>query len=150
MKNKIICSLVLIIIAGMTSCKKEFPDDPLAINDIIISDCKTLGESSNEIDSGYITLKTIDDYFLLVNHINAMFNCEPGQISVTIYVSLNEISMDENESSSLANCICPYDIDFKLGPLQYGNYILKFKRGGLIFKEYSLDFKKSTDIRISL
>jgi hypothetical protein len=58
--------------------------------------------------------------------------------------------MDENESSSLADCICPYDIDFKLGPLQYGTYILKFKRGGLTFKEYTLDFKKSTDIKIDL
>jgi hypothetical protein len=150
MKNKVICPVLLLLIAGMTSCKKEFPNDLLSIKDFFVSDCKTKGVSSKGIDPEYITIKTVDDYYILVNHINAMFNCEPGQITVTIEVSSNEISMDENESSSLANCICPYDIDFKLGPLQYGVYILKFKRGVLTFKEYILDFRKSTDIKIDL
>jgi len=150
MKAKIIYPIFLLLIVALTSCKKEFPNDPLSIKDLSVSDCKTKGGSSKGIDPEYITLKTVDDYYLLVNHINAMFNCEPGQITVTIEISSNEISMDEDESSSLADCICPYDIDFKLGPLQYGTYILKFKRGGLTFKEYTLDFKKSTDIKIDL
>ena len=150
MKAKVIYPIFLLLIVGLTSCKKEFPNDPLSIKDLSVSDCKTKGGSSNGIDPEYITLKTVDDYYLLVNHINAMFNCEPGQITVTIKISSNEISMDENESSSLADCICPYDIDFKLGPLQYDTYILKFKKGGLTFKEYTLDFKKSTDIKIDL
>lgn len=150
MKAKIIYPIFLLLIVALTSCKKEFPNDPLSIKDLSVSDCKTKGGSSKGIDPEYITLKTVDDYYLLVNHINAMFNCEPGQITVTIEISSNEISMEEDESSSLADCICPYDIDFKLGPLQYGTYILKFKRGGLTFKEYTLDFKKSTDIKIDL
>jgi len=150
MKAKIIYPIFLLLIVALTSCKKEFPNDPLSIKDLSVSDCKTKGGSSKGIDPEYITLKTVDDYYLLVNHINAMFNCEPGQITVTIEISSNEISMEEDESSSLADCICPYDIDYKLGPLQYGTYILKFKRGGLTFKEYTLDFKKSTDIKIDL
>jgi len=150
MKAKIIYPIFLLLIVALTSCKKEFPNDTLSIKDLSVSDCKTKGGSSKGIDPEYITLKTVDDYYLLVNHINAMFNCEPGQITVTIEISSNEISMEEDESSSLADCICPYDIDFKLGPLQYGTYILKFKRGGLTFKEYTLDFKKSTDIKIDL
>ena len=150
MKNKVVYIISLLLIAGTTSCKKEFPNDPLSIKDLSVSDCKTKGGSTKGTNPEYITLKTVDDYYLLINHINAMFNCEPGQITVTIAVSSNEISMDENESSSLADCICPYDIDFKLGPLQYETYILKFKRGGFTFKKYTLDFKKSTDIKIDL
>ena len=150
MINKVIYPIYLLLIVSITSCNKEFPNDPLSIKDLSVSNCKTKGGSSKGIDPEYITLKTVDDYYLLINHINAMFNCEPGQITVTINVSSDEISMDENESSSLANCICPYDIDFKLGPLQYGTYILKFKRAGFTFNEYTLDFKRSTDIKIDL
>ena len=150
MINKVIYPIYLLLIVSITSCNKEFPNDPLSIKDLSVSDCKTKGGYSKGIDPEYITLKTVDDYYLLINHINAMFNCEPGQITVTINVSSNEISMDENESSSLANCICPYDIDFKVGPLQYGTYNLKFKRAGFTFKEYTLDFKRSTDIKIDL
>jgi hypothetical protein len=150
MKNKVIYPILLLLIVSMTSCKKEFPNDPLSIKDLSVSDCKTKGGSSKGIDPEYITLEAVDDYYLLVNNINAMFNCEPGQITVTINISSNEISMEENESSSFTDCICPYDIDFKLGPLQYDIYVLKFKRGALTFKEYTLDFKKSTDIRVDL
>jgi hypothetical protein len=151
MRNKVLYPIFLLLIISITSCNKEFPNDPLSIKDLSVSDCKTKGGTSKGIDPEYITIRTVDDYYLLVNHINAMFNCQPGQITVTISVSSNEITMTENESSSLADCICTYDIDFKLGPLQYGTYILKFRRGGwFTFKEYTLDFKKSTDIKIDL
>jgi hypothetical protein len=150
MKIKVICPILLLLIVGMNSCKKEFPNDPLSVMDLSVNGCKTKGGLSDGIAPEYLTIKTVDDYYILVNHINAMFNCEPGQITVTIDASSNEISMDENESSSLVDCICPYDIIFKLGPLPYGTYILKFKRGGLTFKEYTLNFKKSTDIKIDL
>jgi len=150
MKNKVIYPIFFLLFLSFTSCNKEFPKDPLSIKDLSVSDCKTKGVSFGGIDPEYITLKTVDDYYLLVNHINAMFNCQPGQITVAVSFSSNEITMDENESSSLADCICPYDIDFKIGPLQYGTYILKFKRAGFLFKEYTLHFKKSTDIKIDL
>jgi len=150
MKNKVIYPIFLLLTVSITSCNKEFPNEPLSIKDISVSDCKTKGGSSKGIDPDYITLKTVDDYYLLINHINAMFNCQPGQITIAISFSSNEITMDENESSSLADCICPYDIEFKLGPLQYDTYTLKFKRAGFTFKEYTLDFKKSTDIKIDL
>ena len=150
MKAKIIYPIFLLLIVGLTSCKKEFPNDPLAIKDLSVSICKTKGGTAKGIDPEYITIKTVDDYYLLDNHINSMFNCQPGQITITINVSDNVVSMDENESSSLANCICPYDLEFKLGPLKYGTYNLKFQKSGLTFKEYTLDFKKSTDVKIDL
>ena len=134
----------------MTLCKKELPNNTLSLKDLNVSDCKTKSGSPKGVDSEYITIKTVDAYYLHINHINAMFNCEPGQITVTINCVSNSVSMNENESSHLANCICPYDIDFKLGPLKYGTYNLIFKKGGLTFKEYTLDFKNSTDIKIDL
>ena len=150
MKAKIILPVLLIMAIAVTVCKKGSSNDTLAVKDLSVSDCKNKGDSEKGIDSEYITIKTVDDSYLTVNHINSMFNCQPGKITIAINISGNEISIDENESTSLANCLCQYDIDFKLGPLQYGTFILKFQKGGQIFKEYIIDFQKSTDIRIDL
>jgi hypothetical protein len=150
MKTSAFCSFLLILTFAVTSCKKEFPDDPFALKDLSVSDCKTKADNAKGLEQEYITLKTIDDYYLLFNHFNSIFNCEPGEITVSVEITSNEISITEKESTAMANCVCPYDLEFKLGPLQYGSYKIIFKKAGLIFKEYNLDFKKSTDIKIDL
>lgn len=150
MKTSIIYTFFVVFTVAITSCKKEFPDDPLAINNLTVSDCKTEGDNVNGIFAEYITLRTVDNYYLQYNHINSMFNCALGQITVSIEISSSAISINEKETSSLANCICPYDLEFRLGPLQYGSYTIKFQKGGGTFMEYSLDFKKSTDVKIDI
>ncbi len=149
MKHQILYSFLFITIA-LTSCKKEFPDDPLAIDKLSISDCKTKGDNSKAADPEYITIKTVDDYYLHFSHINSILNCEPGKITVAIEIKSDTISVNETEESSLANCVCPYDIEFRLGPLEYGVYPVKFQKGGLTFKEYSLNYNKSTNVRIDI
>lgn len=149
MKNRFLFSLLFIVIA-LSSCKKGFPDDPLAINELTVSDCKTKGDNSNATDPECITIKTVNDFYLKFNHINSIFNCEPGKITVAIEIKSDTISVNETEESSLANCVCPYDIEFRLGPLEYGTYPVKFQKGGLTFKEYSLNYTKSTDVRIDI
>ena len=149
MKHHFFYSLLFFAIA-FTSCKKEFPDDPLAINELSVSDCKTKGENSTAADPEYITIKTVDDYYLKFSHINSILNCEPGKITVSIEIKSDTISVNETEESSLANCVCPYDIEFRLGPLEYGIYPVKFQKGGLTFKEYSLNYNKSTNVRIDI
>jgi len=149
MKNRFFYSLLFIAIA-LTSCKKEFPDDPLAIDKLSVSDCKTKGDNSKAADPEYITIKTVDDYYLKFSHINSILNCEPGIITVGIEIKSDTISVNETEESSLANCVCPYDIEFRLGPLEYGIYPVKFQKGGNTFIEYSLNYNKSTDVRIDI
>jgi hypothetical protein len=149
MKAKIIVSL-LIMISLTTVCKKGSSNDPLTIMNLSVSDCKNKGVSEKGVDSEYITIRTVNDSYLGINHISSIFNCQPGEITMTINASGNEISLDENESSHSVNCVCPYDIYFTLGPLRYGTYILKFQKGGQTFKEYTIDFQKSSDIKIDL
>jgi len=148
MKATTIYSFLLISVFAFSSCKKEFPDDPFALTDLSVSGCNTKGDNTKGSEQEYITLKTLDDYYLLFNHINSIFNCEPGEITVSAEIISNEITITENESTAMANCVCPYDLEFKLGPLQYGDYHFIFTKAGLTFKEYNLDFKKSTDTQI--
>jgi hypothetical protein len=149
MKNLFI-SLLIFITIGISSCKKSFPDDPLAVDNYTVSDCKTNSGNSTADDAEFITIKTVDDYYLLFNHINSVFNCEPGEITVAIEIRADTISINENETMGSANCVCPYDLEFRLGPMHYGKYITVFRKGGLEFKTYSLDFRKSTDVQIDL
>jgi hypothetical protein len=149
MKHQILFSFLVIAIA-LTSCKKEFPDEPLAIDKLSVSDCKTKGDGSKGIDPEYITIKTVDDYYLHFSHFNSILNCEPGKITVAIEIKSDTISVNETEESSIANCVCPYDIDFRLGPLEYGIYPVKFKKRDLTIKEYSLNYNKSTNVRIDI
>ncbi len=150
MKTSAFCSFLLILTFAAASCKKEFPDDSLAIDNLAVSDCKSIGSNKNVSSPMYITLKTVNDFYLQFNHVNSWFNCEPGQITISLEISSDIISVDENESSSLANCICPFDIGCRIGPLQYGSYSVKFRKAGITFKEYPLIFRKSTDIKIDL
>ena len=64
------------------------------------------------------------DGCLLVNHVNAMFSCE-AQITVSVLVEGNEIRILEDFTDSGLNCICPYDLTMKIGPLKNGTYKLK-------------------------
>lgn len=151
MKTKIIFFLSLILSAAITSCKKEFPDDPLGLRDLSISSCKSKGEEAKGIDDPeFISIKTIDDYYILFKHVNSMFNCEPGQITISLEIEADTILIDEKEETSLANCVCQYDLEFRLGPLQYGEYLIRFQKGGSLLKEYTLNFRKSTDVVVEI
>ena len=134
----------------ITSCSKEFPNDPFQSRDLLISDCKTKGGISKGYDAEYITLITHEDYFILINHVNSLFNCDPGQITLTVDKEDNTITLDENELMKGMHCLCPYDLTCTVGPLHYGQYNMIFKKAGVTLKEYSLDFNKSTNIRIDM
>jgi hypothetical protein len=150
MKNPVNYLFLMFLTIALASCKKEFPKDPLSISGLSVSACKTKGENIKGPDPEYINVKTVSTYYLLFNHINSIFNCEPGVINVSIQISTNTITIIESSTKDNANCICAYDIEFKLGPLEYGTYSLFFQKAGLTFKEYSLIYNKSTNVRINI
>jgi hypothetical protein len=150
MKKSVVYLFLFTLAIVFTSCKKEFPNDPVALKDLSISACKTKGYENKGIEPEYFLIKTTDDYYLSFNHINSMFNCEPGEINVSVEILADTIKINETESSSLANCICQYDLEFRLGPLEYGSYFIKFEKGGFLFREYTLDFRRSTDVKIDI
>ena len=149
MKTKGFFSFLLILTFAVSSCKKEFSNGPVVVKDLSYGDCKTKGSTTTIFDPEYITLKTIEGNYIFCEHINSIFNCDPGEITVSIKMSGDTIIIDENETKAGADCICPYDLTFKTGSLQYGVYPINFKKGGITFKESTLDFNESTVIFIS-
>ena len=138
MKTKFLF-IVLFIVAISTSCENnEFPDDQFSIKEIEYGTCKPTTKSTIE---EYMLLSVNDNYFLKVEHINAMFNCSPGQIIVIATVERNEIIINEYETEGNMFCICPYDLNYVIGPLRYDTYNLVLQRDGLeVFREV-INFK---------
>lgn len=123
----------------VTCCEKETSHKVLSVRQITYGDCKPAIKISG--DSEYIEYKTVNGNYLRINPVNAWFNCEPGQLFVSAELINEIISVDEYEETGLANCICPYDLSYRIGPLNYGRYIFRIERGDI---EFSINFNSLT------
>jgi hypothetical protein len=142
--------LLFILLAGITGCHKEEVTHSLPVKSLTVSDCKNHDPATKGDFPETIVMKTADEHFLDINHTNSLMNCSPGKISVNAVMKNRIITISENESSSLANCFCPYDISFRLGPIDYSEYKLILNRNGLTIKEYSFTFSKDTNLIVEI
>ena len=62
----------------------------------------------------------------------------------------NNIQINEYETDHSANCICPYDLEFKIGPLRYDTYVLTLKKGGFEILVEEFVFKSDLNKRIDI
>ncbi len=63
---------------------------------------------------------------LLIKHINAGFNCDPGDLSVIVNISNDTIIIEEFEDSNFANCNCLFDLDIEIKEIEAKPYQIKF------------------------
>ncbi len=98
----------------------------------------------------YLILTSSEDFYLDIKHVNSWFNCSPGQIIVDASLEGNNISINEYSTDNSANCVCPYDLSYMLGPLQYRTYNLIVKREGFEVLNVEIEFKKNLDMRLDI
>jgi hypothetical protein len=141
-------SVIFILFLANTSCDNtDFPSDEFSAQEINYGDCKPVKKSTTE---EYLILTSSEDFYLEIKHVNSWFNCSPGQIMVDASFEGNNISINEYSTDNSANCICPYDLSFMLGPLQYRTYNLIVKRGDFEIVNVEIEFKKNLDVRIEI
>jgi hypothetical protein len=63
---------------------------------------------------------------LILTHINAGFNCCPGQISADIQINGNLITVTEMESEAGCHCLCLFDVHYRFSNLSPGAYTFTF------------------------
>lgn len=66
------------------------------------------------------------DSVLSLTHVNAGFNCCPGEITADFVFDGNTITITEHESLAECNCDCLYDLEMQVGNLLLGSYHLIF------------------------
>lgn len=63
---------------------------------------------------------------LTLTHVNAGFNCCPGEISATVSFIGHQIVISEFESAAECHCLCLYDLNYVLEGLEPGVYTIRF------------------------
>lgn len=95
--------------------------------------------------SEFIQLQTINQYQLNIKHIDAVLNCEAGNITFTCAVKDGRVFITEKEEFINANCICPYDLEYTIKLPGYGKY--KLTINNTEFGEF--EFNANTDITLN-
>ena len=62
---------------------------------------------------------------LVLKHINAGFNCCPGEITAEIYFHSSLITITEREQEHGCDCLCLFDLDYEVVDLVPGVYTLR-------------------------
>lgn len=68
---------------------------------------------------------TYDGQTLILKHVNAGFNCCPGEILADIDIEGNLITITENEQEAGCYCLCLFDLDFRIDNIKPGEYTLR-------------------------
>ena len=77
-----------------------------------------------------IEYKARENGLLRITHNNAIFNCVPGRIYAELIEKGQTFIIEEIEEESNANCVCPYDLGYDIGPLTEGEeYSVSIRRG---------------------
>ncbi len=109
------------------SCENEQEPDtgPLNVSNIKHSDCKTF-KSLADKNQDCIIYQTVKNNYLKINRINTAFNCcIDGVLVVVTDTPDNTITIKESEiCTNPCYCMCLYDIEYTIGPLEYGPYTL--------------------------
>jgi len=123
--------LIFFFIPFLFSCEneQEAATGPLNVSNIKHSSCKTF-KSLVDKNQDCIEYQTANDHYLKINRINVAFNCCIDGVDIKTTVDQEQvITIAETDINPACNCLCLYDIEYTIGPLEYGTYILRIIEG---------------------
>lgn len=153
-------TLIIIVLAAflgstLMGCSGDGTDEGssngFCVRDVATSGCKSSNYTRSEYPECF-EFKALDGGYLSVNHVNALFNCVPGELKMEATIDGNVIRILETEESSLANCICPYDLYCEVGPLSNGDYKVLIYRWAfeIPFQQYSITYHKGLNTKLDV
>ncbi len=124
----------LLLLAPIPGCDRETtiaPRHDLKPSAALVSssDCK---ESAELAAPGATPIRDCFEYeltggdTLLLTHVNAAFNCCPGDITAEISFDNDTITIVERESESACRCLCLYDLEYRFENIEAGTYTIRF------------------------
>jgi hypothetical protein len=149
----LVMGAALTLTVGLGSCDNEDNESAKAsgvqVRNFANSGCKKAGTARTKggifpEHPEYFEYKAIDDGYLSVSHVNAAFNCEPGELKIQATLEGHNIKILETEEQSFANCICPYDLYCEVGPLSDGDYTVIICKGSYEYEyaHFNISYKK--------
>ena len=146
-KFLIIAGLMLLSLSLMTGCSSG--DKLLAQESVLLSStqsgCKGVSRSSEEagtLSGSYseeiIKYNATPDKGLIIEHQNVIFGCE-AKLTTSALIMDHEIIINES-GESRTNCVCPYDLTLKIGPLNEGDYRIVIIRDALEYASFNINY----------
>ena len=112
----------------VTGYKDSPVDGYVSPKNFSVSGCKSTTRGLFEDET--IEYKARENGLLRITHNNAIFNCVPGRIYAELIEKGQTFIIEEIEEESNANCVCPYDLGYDIGPLTEGEeYSVSIRRG---------------------
>jgi len=139
---------VAVIFCLAFSCEEENNNqaNPVDLNvkDISDSGCKNFDIKCTS-DEGCVNYYTVNEKYLKFERTNAAFNCCIDFVIIDSKLdSVNTITITEQENAGYCDCICLYDIEYTVGPLDYGQYDIIIIEQSFDTLNFSVDFKDNT------
>lgn len=151
LKNIVILLVTVGSLVLIPGCKKSAvfsPED--AVGRLLnYEGCKTI--QANRNSHGDLLTPGVQECFeyefdgentLLIKHSNAVFNCCPENIVANIEFIGHIIYIEEREINGICNCLCHYDLYYRLDNITPGVYTIRIKYAGRIL-EYSINLNSS-------
>ena len=123
--------LSLTIILFISNCSKQKEDQEISGRLISNSECKHL-KSANTIPIAPDSVTSISYTYdaskhkLMLNHINAGFNCCPDSLYCSFSLTQDTIIIQEFEKSLGCKCNCLYDLEIEVTGVDKKIYQIKF------------------------
>lgn len=147
MMKKLFPLLLVLTLCVVIGCSSDSENDNLLVA-ISKTGCKNIAGTSTRgaWDEIYgeesVKYNSTDDGCLMINHLNALFACD-ANIIVSATMEKGIICIIE-EGGNSTNCICPYDLNMKVGPLSPGKYTVK------IYQQHSSSFAKEEHLSFDI
>ena len=144
-RNRILAILIVVI---FSSCEKdESLVQEFSLNSSSFSDCKNeKGATFYSNESVKYRYEKGDLLYFL--HQNVAFNCCQSENNLTVVASLvgDSIIINEFEKEpGMCKCICPYDMECRVGPLKEKQYWIIVKNGEIESFRFPVYFDKELD-----
>lgn len=139
--------LVVILVAALAACKEEVPVNEFALSSFVFSGCNyekqmaVYGQQSVEY-------RYAEENRLFLKHNDVYFNCCQSENNLQVDSRLvgDSIIVSEYEKvPGMCKCICPYDMECTVGPLQEKQYSVIVKTGEIESFSFRIDFDKELD-----
>lgn len=131
-----ILSLVISLVVGLlffnAGCKKSESSAPDPVGAFGGYTGCIQGDSSQR--AGVLTDTPVQECVVLhydgngnldIDHMNALFNCCPGEIHGEVQINGHTIVIREDETQAGCHCNCHYNLEFQVTNLQAGNYTIQ-------------------------
>ena len=150
----------LILFCGLSACSSEkVALEPLRIYDVANSNCKLSISPTDTRPDFYaennaipakLSIELGKDGIAQCLLENLKANCSVRKIYVNIANQDNQITLIvyHNVLEALADCICKYDVNFKMSKLTSGNYRLKvyYAKPNMKYEESDIVYNGQVDI----